>query len=146
MNEFKIIDRRSIGAKERVLEERANIRAVYGEDQERWFREYWVKCFHEEMLVDAKTAIMTREQFDSLATYSSTLPTGTYFAKRWKRDMNEPKRYNLAMVRHHGSEEEKEKAAKFGPDAFPPKWWMGEYTEDEDPKQIKILWREVIII
>lgn len=148
MNDFKIIDRRSIGAKERALEERAaNVRKLYGEDYERWFREYYVKCFHETMLVDAKTAIMTREQFDSLGEYSCTLPTGTYIAKRWKRDVNEPRRYAIMQGRvSHRSLEEKELADKLNPDDFPPKWWMGEFAEGDHSEDIKILWREVVIV
>lgn len=150
MEGFRVIDRRCVGAAEREFEEQAkHILEVYGNDQEYWFRKYWHEFYHDRpnlLLVDGKTAVMTKEVFEHLPEYSSTLPTGTYFAKRWKRDINEPNRYAIMQIREYGTLEEKEKAAKLKFEDFPPKWWMGEYAEDEDPKQVKIIWREILVV
>lgn len=38
----------------------------------------------EEILVDEKTAVMTRRAFEKLPDYSCSLPSGTYLGKRWR--------------------------------------------------------------
>lgn len=37
------------------------------------------------MLVDDRSAILTRQEFDELLEYSLSVPTGTTIGKRWKR-------------------------------------------------------------
>jgi hypothetical protein len=69
--------------------------------------------------------VMTRGQFDALPTYSCTLPTGTTIGKKWKRDLNEPRRFH-----------------RVEPNA-PPDWWTGEYVPDPEPGMVGIKWRKV---
>ena len=68
--------------------------------------------------------VMTRAEFDALPTYSCTLPTGTTIGKKWKRDVNEPRRF-------HGDFAVKEE------------WWTGEYIPDPEPGMVGIKWRRV---
>lgn len=66
-------------------------------------------------LVTDDEAIMTIDYFDALLEYSSSLPTGTYIGKRWKRFVG------------RGDQ----------------RWMMGEYAEDPDPEKVLILWRRI---
>lgn len=70
---------------------------------------------HGTCLVTDDEAVMTLDYFDALLEYSSSLPTGTYIGKRWKRFVG------------------------WGTD----RWLMGEYAEDDDPKRVRIIWRRI---
>jgi hypothetical protein len=69
--------------------------------------------------VTDKRARVPLVTFGELADYSCTLPSGVYIGKRWKRH-----------VPFRGSGQ----------------WWMGEYAEDPDPEQARILWRLIDIV
>lgn len=47
---------------------------------------YWDQPAREQILVDQTAAVMNRKTFDALAEYSTSLPTGVYEGKMWKRD------------------------------------------------------------
>jgi hypothetical protein len=70
--------------------------------------------------------VLTKAQFADLPTYSCTLPSGTTIGKKWKRDVNEPRRFQGDL------------SAK-------PEWWTGEYVPHENPELVGILWRRVVI-
>lgn len=57
--------------------------------------------------------------FVDLDDYSCSLPSGVYIGKRWKRHV---------------------------PFNSPGQWWLGEYAEDPDPEQARILWRLIDIV
>ena len=127
MATFRVTDTRRFALNRlSVFETRAQkIREHFGEDYEKWFRTYYVRHHHETILVDAGTAIMTQQEFDDLPEYSCSLPSGTYFGKRW------------TCNRH-----------AFMRDAPPePNWWMAEYVEDyENKDKVHIIWRKVILV
>lgn len=50
---------------------------------------YWDQPKTSEIVVDDKTAKMTKETFDSLMTYNSSIPSGVYVGKMWKRTFKE---------------------------------------------------------
>jgi hypothetical protein len=45
----------------------------------------WRQPNSQDILIDDSHALMTRESFDVLAEYSSSIPTGVYEGKMWKR-------------------------------------------------------------
>lgn len=67
-------------------------------------------------IVDERTAIMDPIYFRALAEYSMSIPTGTYIGKRWKRSC--------------GGDQ----------------WLMGEYSYCGSATEIKIRWRDLIVI
>lgn len=46
---------------------------------------YWEQPRLDEIVVDDKTAMMSQDAFDLLMEYSSSMPTGVYEGKMWKR-------------------------------------------------------------
>ena len=69
------------------------------------------------MLVDDTHAVMEKREFDSLLTYSTSLPTGTVTGKRWKSE------------RMDGV------------------WLLGEYGRVLLPQgMIEIKWREILVV
>jgi hypothetical protein len=71
------------------------------------------------ILIDDKHAIMSQKDFDALPEYSCSLPTGTFIGKRWRR--REP--YT----------------------STPTHWFLGEFIEINDPENVGIRWREILI-
>lgn len=63
---------------------------------------------------------MTQAEFDSLAEYSCSIPTGTSIGTRWKRGepYNEPRNT----------------------------WYLGEYVDIGEPDKVGIRWRKIRII
>lgn len=51
--------------------------------------------------VERRRAVIhiSREEFDSIPRYDATDPTGVFFHKIFARDVNEPKRYALRMLK-----------------------------------------------
>lgn len=45
---------------------------------------YWRQPDPATILIDNTHAVLTRQQFDELLNYSTTLPTGTYPGKMWR--------------------------------------------------------------
>lgn len=90
--------------------------------------EYEEKTLEELFGIPDDVDTLTQAQFDILPEYSCTLPTGTTIGKKWKRDVNEPKRFH-----------------RIEPNA-PKEWWTGEYTPHPDPDTVGIKWRKVVII
>ncbi len=86
-------------------------------------REYLEERSKSGIQVDAKTAVMTKADFDALREYSCTLPTGTYIGKRWKRALFKDK-YGSEVVG----------------------WMMGEYAPNPDPKEVDIIWRNIEVV
>ena len=82
-----------------------------------------------EMLVDDTHAVMTKAAFDQLNDYSTSLPSGVYIRKRWKR--------NNASVPGLGP---------YSRDYENPDWYLGEYTEDKDPAVAGIKWRRILLL
>ena len=79
------------------------------------------------IMLDEKVYLSEKE-FNALSDYSCSIPTGTTLGKRWKRDLNAPRRFH-----------------RVEPDA-PPNWCMGEYVPDTDPKFVGIRWRKIIVV
>lgn len=52
-------------------------------------KEYLDQRANSTIMVDDKTALMSQEDFNKLLEYNSTLPTGSYVGKRWKRKHGE---------------------------------------------------------
>lgn len=68
------------------------------------------------MLTDSTHAVMDKSEFNNLLEYSASLPSGTFIGKKWKRN------------------------------CFNGTWVMGEYVEHDDPKLVKIIWREILLV
>ncbi len=76
-----------------------------------------------------ETVVLTKEEFDQLLEYSSSIPSGTVLGKVWKRNQNF----------HSGKK--------------PGDWYMGEYVpdvkakmdRDGKPETIGIIWRKIEI-
>jgi hypothetical protein len=91
------------------------------------------------MEVDDKTALMTKKELEALPEYSSSIPTGTTIGKRWKRQTYK-KSDPPIPVDVYGYD-------KDGFFKMVPDWWlMGEYATADDPKYVKIIWRNVICV
>lgn len=87
-----------------------------------------------------ETVVLTKEEFDSMLEYSSTLPSGTTLGKVWRSDFlayappAERRRLTLAHKSQHD-------------------WYMGEYVPDPkakldrngQPETIRIVWRKIEI-
>jgi len=52
---------------------------------------HWKQPSRFDIEIDAEHALMTKVVFDELAEYSSTLPTGVYEGKMWRRKLREDK-------------------------------------------------------
>jgi hypothetical protein len=65
---------------------------------------------------------VTAEDLKAMPEYSASLPTGTYIGKRWK--------------------------CQVGPDRDSGRksWWIGEYHDINDPKNVGIRWHEVWLV
>jgi hypothetical protein len=74
---------------------------------------------------------MSQRRFDSLAEYSTTLPTGTFLRKLWKRHIWEPARPGGNIIN--------------GDYRWTDRWWLGEYVHCSMPGQVGIKWREIVI-
>ena len=99
----------------------------------RWvqFRQEWKSYL---TIVDHKIAYVSRKLFAALDEYSTTLPTGTYYRKLWKRHLWKP-------IKPGGC------PAK-GRDTWDwiDKWALGEYMPAEDKNRVLIRWREITIV
>lgn len=84
-------------------------------------REYLEERASSNVLVDDFTAVMPPSELERLRTYSSTLPTGAYIGKRWKREITDAKGNFI-------------------------KWMMGEYAPNPDNKLVDIIWRDIEVI
>ncbi len=73
------------------------------------------------MLVDDKSAVMDRKEFEALPAYNISLPTGPRLGFRWKR--------MYPYVR----------------DDMPHKWLLGETVDDGKPDGWLVVWREILI-
>lgn len=72
---------------------------------------------------DEKIVLLTKREFDALAEYSCTVPTGVVVGKKWKR--REPYRTD---------------------NDIPPTWYLGEYVEDQEWKgMVGIKWARIIV-
>lgn len=79
-----------------------------------------------DLLVDENTALATPRQFHDLNEYSTSLPTGQYVGKRWKR--REP---------------------WDAPPNSECRWYLGEFYETDsltEQHKIGILWRELLVV
>jgi hypothetical protein len=105
-----------------------------------------------------KAVRLTWAELQALPEYSCSLPSGTYVGKRWKRNIN-------AYARPHADDctapHEKTTRGIVCPciQAFSnrcpqcvavgknlkPNWWLGEYVDDPDPKQIGIVWTRILV-
>jgi hypothetical protein len=74
------------------------------------------------ILVDATHAVMTTAQLAQLMEYSTTVPTGALYGKRWRRRIPWDTRLPLAQ------------------------WMMGEYEPDPDPDYVVTRWREILLV
>lgn len=75
------------------------------------------------MRIDSDGAYMTMDEFEGLPEYSCTVPTGTTVGKRWRRE--EP--YHRQAL-------------------GPRTWYMGEYGEPGEDRQVPITWRQIFIV
>jgi hypothetical protein len=73
-------------------------------------------------IVDGSTAVMDQEYFRQLGEYNSSLPSGTFIGKRWKRSVQDPTR-----------QETKD-------------WVMGEFVDIGSKSEIGIKWRKIEVI
>jgi hypothetical protein len=104
-------------------------------------------------IVDDKTAVMDKVYFEELGEYSSTLPTGQYFGKRWKRNRfgNCPYwKCDTCGTVYGGWAQDgdmcKSCEGKINLFKMPEKWIMGEYYDMHSKDQIGIYWREIILL
>lgn len=65
-----------------------------------------------------KVTEMSTRELEELDEYSCSLPTGTTFGKRWRKN------------------------ASFGIEK-PPVWWLGYYFDDNTPGMVAIGWRKI---
>lgn len=74
-------------------------------------------------------AVMTLDYFDGLLTYNSSLPTGTFIGKRWKK--------------FEGRDGRVVRPRSWDGDAV--RWVMGEYVECDppDPDRVAIVWYRI---
>ncbi len=63
---------------------------------------------------------LTREAFNKLMEYSTSIPTATTIGKQWKMNEN-----------------------AFTKEA--PVWYMGEYVSHKEPRQVGIVWKKIVI-
>lgn len=89
-------------------------------------REYLEEAAKSTILFDDHTAIMSRKEFDKLLTYSTSLPTGAFIGKRWKRQEQKPD--------------------KNGWPVFIDSWLMGEFAPNPDDKIVDLIWRKIEVI
>lgn len=84
----------------------------------------WRQPARESILIDDVHAVMTRDTFEQLAEYSSTIPSGAYPGKLWRRanGKHDP--------RHQGE----------------PVWMLCWYGPHADPSKVSINYRTVILV
>lgn len=77
-------------------------------------------------LVNKELAYLTEDTLKLIGEYSCSLPTGTTIGKIWARNNN---------------------AFRPSPDGkkLKPDWWLGQYVDDPNPKQVGIVWRKIEI-
>lgn len=83
----------------------------------------WHQPERTKVLIDATHALMTKAVFDSLAEYSTTMPSGVYPGKMWRR--------------HDGS---------FDPRCTNPEWLFCWYGRTDDPEKCSVNFRKVIFV
>lgn len=78
----------------------------------------WEQPHRRYIEVDSTHALMSEQTFKGLMEYSSSLPSGKYYGKMWRRC------------------------------AGRDRWYLGWYCEDSkgDPLYIGIEWREILIV
>lgn len=86
------------------------------------YTEQWQKML-QVIALDDKTVIMPQSVFRDLLEYSSSLPSGVYSNKVWKRFQQPYERT----------------------EKFPAEWYMGQYGPPVN-ERCPILWREIIVI
>lgn len=109
-------------------------------------------------VVDEKNAVMNERYFEELGEYSTTLPTGAYIGKRWKRNVNVMPHWKCRVcgIEYVGWEigpckNDPHDGTLPGQTSLElievkPKWWMGEYFELKGrTDEVGIRWREIIL-
>jgi len=82
---------------------------------------YWNQPNQKDILVDEKYAVMNQSDFDKLANYSHSQPSGAYIGKMWKMNIN--------------SEITKK-----------DRWYLCWFDKDSDPTFVSNNYREIILL
>ena len=69
------------------------------------------------------TAMIYADDWERLGEYSCTMPTGVFYGKRWKRNIN-----------------------AYNPNNRTPNWVIGGYDPHDDPTQASIVWYDVLTV
>lgn len=88
---------------------------------------YWEQPDLSSVLIDETHALLTSEQFDKLSEYSSSIPSGVYEGKAWKRHNGE---FDEAFKRAGGQ----------------PYWQLGWFGPSDDPSKCSVNFRSILLI
>lgn len=94
---------------------------------------HWRQPNPQNFLIDDTHVIMTQREFDQLAEYSTSYPSGVYHGKCWKSQQ-----WEEVKVSDHGRTMVKR--------IWTDRWQLRWYGPHEDPKLCSINHREIIII
>lgn len=106
-------------------------------------------------IVDEASAIMDAEYFKALGEYSTSLPTGTYIGKRWKKNNSVCPEFECSNCKKKfrgwaSSGQPCPNAAQcegtLSRLTQPDDWWMGEYFDIGSEKEVGIRWRKILQI
>jgi hypothetical protein len=87
----------------------------------------WSQPDRTHVLIDDTHALMTKTTFEKLCEYSTSVPTGVYPGKMWRR--------------HDGAH-----ALMDGANRVTPEWLFCWYGRTEDPTKCSIHFRKVILV
>lgn len=91
---------------------------------------HWDQPERQHIVIDRQgRALVPRRVFERLAEYSSSLPSGVYEGKMWKR-------HELVAVDDYGS---------LRP-VVPDRWWLCWYGSGNDPNKCTVNRREILLL
>lgn len=88
---------------------------------------HWEQPCRSRILIDGTHALMERATFDGLAEYSSSIPSGVYVGKMWKRHQGI---FNETFLAKGGK----------------PVWQLFWFGEHPDVDMVSVHFREIIIL
>lgn len=91
------------------------------------YSRHWDQPDRKRILIDDTHALMTQEDFEKLADYSATIPTGVYEGKMWKRLDG---CYDADFL-HSGGR---------------PEWLLMWYGPSPDPEKCSINHRKILVV
>lgn len=88
---------------------------------------YWEQPDLSDVPIDSTHALLTQKQFDQLADYSASLPSGVYDGKAWKRLDGS---FDYEFLQSGGK----------------PQWLLGWYGPSDAPSKCSINFRTILIV